>query len=237
MAACRDSSGPKGDGSEHLTARVASPTQVLDPGMHALGLATGRDGALYIPASASPSTPLPLLVLLHGAGGNSSMWFGSYGSRAEANHFVMLAPDSRASSWDLRFGAFGPDVQFIDQALNYTFSVCAIDPRYIAVVGFSDGASYALSLGLANGDLFSQVVAYSPGFFTETTMRGKPEIFISHGTLDTVLPIYATSRKFVPSFRDRGYTVEYEEFTGGHEVPSSISSDAMAWLQARYHAV
>ncbi len=30
--------------------------------------------------------------------------------------------------------------------------------------GFSDGASYALSLGVPNGDLFTHIVAFSPGF-------------------------------------------------------------------------
>jgi predicted esterase len=34
----------------------------------------------------------------------------------------------------------------------------------LAVSGFSDGASYALSIGPANGDLFTHVMAFSPGF-------------------------------------------------------------------------
>lgn len=237
LAGCKgDSAGPSGDGAEHLQSRAGSPSSALAPGLHPLGLGDVRDGLLYVPTGYSPTVPLPLVVLLHGASGAASMWFGSYGNRADANKFVMLAPESRASSWDVRFGGFGPDVEFIDRALAYTFSVCAIDARHIAVAGFSDGASYALSLGLANGDLFSQVIGYSPGFFVSSTARGKPEIFISHGIQDTVLPISQSSRILVPKFRSQGYSVEYQEFTGGHDVPQAISDAAMNWLQSRYHS-
>jgi phospholipase/carboxylesterase len=34
----------------------------------------------------------------------------------------------------------------------------------VALGGFSDGASYALSLDLTNGDLFASLIAFSPGF-------------------------------------------------------------------------
>ncbi len=237
LAGCKgDSAGPSGDGAERLQSRAGSPSSALAPGLHSLGLGGSRDGLLYVPTGYSPTVPLPLVVLLHGASGAASMWFGSYGDRADANRFVMLAPESRASSWDVRFGGFGPDVEFIDRALAYAFSVCAIDARHIAVAGFSDGASYALSLGLANGDPFSQVIGFSPGFFASSTARGKPEIFISHGIQDTVLPINQSSRLLVPKFRSQGYSVEYQEFTGGHEVPQAISDAAMNWLQSRYHS-
>ena len=47
--------------------------------------------------------------------------------------------------------------------------------------------SYALSLGLANGDLFTHVIAFSPGFITPAPPSGRPPIFVSHGTADQVL--------------------------------------------------
>ena len=114
--------------------------------------------------------------------------------------------------------------------------MCAIDPQRMALAGFSDGASYALSLGVANGDLFSQLIAYSPGFLTDSTARGKPQIFDSHGLQDTVLPINVASRPIVAKLRGRGYTVDYQEFAGGHEVPAAISDAAMAWLQSKYRS-
>lgn len=58
---------------------------------------------------------------------------------------------------------FGPDVLYLNKALHHVFNRYSIDPSRLAVAGFSDGASYALSLGVANGDLFSHIIAFSPG--------------------------------------------------------------------------
>ena len=64
----------------------------------------------------------------------------------------------------------------------------------VTVCGFSDGASYALSIGLANGDLFGHVLAWSPGFVAPPEFVGRPRVFVSHGTDDRVLPIDRCSR-------------------------------------------
>ena len=42
---------------------------------------------------------------------------------------------------------FGPDIDFIDRALNLTFGLYNIDIFHLGVEGFSDGATYALSIG------------------------------------------------------------------------------------------
>ena len=65
-----------------------------------------------------------------------------------------------------------PDVTFIDRALTRTFRRYAIDPTRVAIEGFSDGASESLSLGLTNGDLFTHVIAFSPGVLMPEERRG-----------------------------------------------------------------
>jgi len=104
-----------------LTARPGSPTRTPTKGVVTpLGIDTFRDGYLYVPTSYSPDTPMPLFVALHGAGGDGQSW-ASYPDRAEAHGMIVLAPDSRSSTWDLVYGGFGPDVQFLNQALRLTF--------------------------------------------------------------------------------------------------------------------
>lgn len=110
------------------------------------------------------------------------------------------------------------------------FQAYSFDPAAVAVAGFSDGASYALTLGLANGDLFCRVVAFSPGFETADRRQGQPEFFITHGTQDQVLPISRTSRRLVPALRQEGYGVVYQEFEGGHAVPGRYSVAAARWI-------
>ena len=100
--------------------------------------------------------------------------------------------------------------------------------------GFSDGASYALSLGLTNGDLFTHVLAFSPGFMAPRKRRGKPRLFLSHGTRDRVLPIDPCSRRIVPQVRRAGYDVTYREFDGPHTVPDEIAREAVDWFLPRH---
>ena len=141
------------------------------------------------PAAHGAATPAPLVLMLHGAGQSSDEGIRPFLPLAESEGLVLLAPDSRGRTWDFLYGPYGADVAFIDQALGYVFRRCAIDPARITVEGFSDGASYALSLGLTNGDLFSHIVAFSPCILAPAAHVGRPRIFISHGTDDRVLPV------------------------------------------------
>jgi phospholipase/carboxylesterase len=228
---------PSGASSEpeHILSRPGSPAGQAATGLNPLLVDGKRRGLIYVPTSYTPAEPLPLVLLLHGATGHAGMWFGSYAERGEAARFILVAPDSYGSTWDIALGrGFRDDAGRIDRALGAVFATYAVDPKRIAIAGFSDGAAYALSLGLANGDLFDRVIAYSPGFYAKSTPRGTPRIFISHGKADVVLPIDGTSRSIVSWLRGAGYTVRYLEFDGGHEVPPTISDLAIAWLRSEW---
>jgi phospholipase/carboxylesterase len=211
---------------------TAAPPHPLAPGEQRLAIAPGRDGLLYVPRDAPADAPLPLVVLLHGAGGSAKGITTRTGAfeLADRLKMVVLATDSRGGTWDVIDGGFGPDVAFLDRALADLFARVAIDPTHVAVAGFSDGASYALSLGLINGDLFTHVIAFSPGFLVADHRDGRPAIFISHGTQDAILPIATTSRRLVPALRNGGYAVQFHEFDGPHTVPAPVAHDAFEWM-------
>jgi phospholipase/carboxylesterase len=173
---------------------------------------------------------MPLLLLLHGAGGTGERILGRLRDAAEEAGVAMLAPDSRDSTWDAIHMGFGPDVTFIDRALTRVFETLAVDPNRIAIGGFSDGASYALSLGLVNGDLFQRILAFSPGFLVNGIRVGKPRVFISHGRADQILPLDQTSRLIVPGLKNRGYDVTFREFEGGHDMPPAIAKEGLTWV-------
>jgi phospholipase/carboxylesterase len=168
--------------------------------------------------------------MLHGAGGGARHTLPLLQKSADEAGVILLVPDSRGQTWDLVEGGYGPDVSFIDHALSQTFGRYAVDAARIAVAGFSDGASYALSLGVTNGDLFTHVLAFSPGFMSPAAKHGSPALFVSHGTRDRVLPIDVCSRRIVPQVRRAGYRVEYREFDGGHAAPPDIVRDALDWF-------
>jgi phospholipase/carboxylesterase len=166
--------------------------------------------------------------MLHGAGGNAAGTLRLI--EQAASDAILLLPESRGSTWDVIRGAYGPDVTFLDAALQDVFRHHRVDPRRVALAGFSDGASYALSLALGNGDLFTHAFAFSPGFVAPPEIVGRPSIFVSHGIKDDVLPIERCSRCLVPRLRGAGYEVRYREFPGGHFVPDEMVAEAMSIL-------
>lgn len=212
--------------------RPARSGQRLGAGTHPLGLGTGRDGVLLVPAAAESSTrALPLLIALHGAGGAGARRIRHLSPFAEAHGMLLLAPDARRMTWDAIRGTYGDDVAFIERAVQWTFERCLVDRRRLFLEGFSDGASYALGLGLANGDLFRRIIAFSPGFIPDAGItNGAPAVFLSHGTADSILPIESTSWRIVPRLRAAGLDVTYREFEGEHTVPEAVVREAFDWL-------
>jgi phospholipase/carboxylesterase len=219
-----------------LISRPRAPDAGVPPtGLQPLHLSgSDRDGIVYLPPSYRHDVPAPLVLSLHGAGGSARRGLRRVQPLADAAGLILLVPDSRAGTWDLvRTGIFGPDVEYLDQALDLVFSRYAVDPRRVVAEGFSDGASYALSMGLLNGDLFTHVIAFSPGFVTKGSRRGRPRLFVSHGVHDQVLPIELCGRRIARELRDDDYDVRYAEFEGGHAVPDEIARAALEWFAGR----
>ncbi len=207
-------------------------TAPLSPGVHPLDIRPKRrDALLYVPAKAHNGA---LVVYLHGAGGSEEQGIKRMGPLADDLGFLLLSPASEDRTWDAIQGDYGKDVQAIGQALSRAMDLApTIDAKRVVVAGFSDGASYALGLGMRNPGLFSSIVAFSPGFIPGGGVRagaGKaPRVFVSHGTDDAILPIDSCSRQMVPLIKRDGYAVTYREFTGPHTVPKEIAEEALRW--------
>src|SRR5436309_2798560 len=120
-----------------LHARPGRPQGEAPLGLQALGLDAPRDGLLYVPAGYRPERAAPLVLMLHGAGGTARHGLAPFLELADSAGAILLAPDSRRQTWDVLFGRYGPDVEFIDRALAHTFRRYAVDPVRVAVEGFS----------------------------------------------------------------------------------------------------
>lgn len=213
-----------------LKARPGKPTQKVKPGIQPLGLAKGKDGTLSVPPGYSPDKPVPLMIMLHGARGRSEA-YNLLSTEAGKLGIAVVVPDSRAQTWDIVLGGFGPDIAFLEKTLEHTFDRVNVDPKRLCLAGYSDGGSYALSVGLINGDLFTHVMAFSPGFMETPSRQGKPAIWVSHGTKDPILSIDRTSRRIVPQLKEWGYEVRYKEFEGGHELSPDLGNEAFRWFR------
>jgi len=225
---CLARAAEESGGVARLRARPGKPARPAEIGQHDLGLAKGRDGILSVPPGYKPETPVPLILMLHGALGRGGLEV--YCEEAAKSGIAVAVPDSRGRTWDLMLGGYGPDIDFLDRVLEHTFASVAVDPRHLAVAGFSDGGSYALSIGLPNGDLFTHVIAHSPGYMLPPSRKGKPSLFITHGTEDNILPIDNSSRRMVPQLKQWGYDVQYKEFSGGHFMPKELVAESLRWF-------
>jgi phospholipase/carboxylesterase len=212
---------------EILARPDSSLGQAGPPGLFTLSESAGATGLLYVPDGLEGAAPL--VVMLHGAGGVPGQSIDLVRPHADRLGFVLLAPKSLAQTWDvIAQRRYAGDVAAIDGLLRQLFQAYPIDPAKVIISGFSDGASYALSLGLMNGDLFGQIIAFSPGFMAPTQMRGDPAVFMSHGVADSVLPIDQCSRRIVEQLKGAGRRVEYREFPNGHIVPDNIATDFLS---------
>jgi predicted esterase len=212
-----------------LISRPSAAVTSLPAGLSRLG-----NGAVaYRPERLAPGAA-PLVVILHGRGGPSSQLFAEFKSEADAKGLILLAPKSLDVTWDLiidagRYGGgrpregeslrFGRDVARIDSALAETFAKAAIDPQRIVLAGFSDGASYALSLGMANPTLFRGILAMSPGLMVAPDEADDSQrLFIAHGRSDRAIPVNVSRDGLARALAEAGMNVRFRQFNGGHEV-------------------
>lgn len=199
----------------------------------ALGLSPARDGSYYVPVGAARADRAPLLLFLHGAGGSGDRAIQRLIDDAERTSTIIVAPDSREETWGMAAGNEEADREFIERVFARFFREYPIDRSAVGIAGFSDGASAALSWGLANPDLFSATIAFSPGFVRRfADARARARIFISHGTKDEILS-FANTRRIATALSMTGHAVRFREFDGGHTVPPEVRREAFDWFVRR----
>ena len=222
--------------SGELSARPAAPVRTLAAaGRHRM--MAGTTATLYVPEALPVGSSAPFLLLLHGAGGRGDDMIRKFKAQADRRGIILLAPDSAERTWDVALSmgnrgappSFGRDVRRIDTLLKDAFAQVNVDPQRIAVAGFSDGASTALSIGARNAALFPATLAFSAGGMVPDWTGPPGRVFFSHGAKDPILPIAIARDSLAPSLRATGFAVTFLAFDGGHELPDPVLEQAMVW--------
>ena len=203
------------------------------PGFFPIGLASGRDGVLHLPASLPRDRAVPLLVMLHGGGGEARSAITLLRPHAERLGFAVLAPESRGRGWRLgEAGAAQPDLAFVSAALRRVYGSIPVDPQRVAIAGFSSGGRFGLALTLANGDWLRAGLIFAAGDgLPRVVRRGRPKIVVTHGRIDPGPSFRGAANEIVRPLQAAGYPVSFHPFDGGHEMPPFQIARALdVWL-------
>lgn len=212
---------------------------------------------LLTPEEIDPERRYPLITVLHGAGRQDEILARAYRDEPDRRQALFLIPRSFHPTWDLiacneRWklaaaggreadvsGSLRPDLDFLEYAYDLIWRRYPIDLERQGLVGYSDGASYALSYGLSNPQIFRAVMAWAAGFAVldidgpgaEERDLQKPDVLLEYGTHDPLFPFEQIALPMRARLEASGYTVEFQVDQGGrHWPPSDVQPEALDWF-------
>ena len=143
------------------------PGKPATPGLSAHTLTSGgheRTYGVYVPPGYTGKAPLPLVIILHGGGGNGqgTLRDSNWQQKADTENILLAVPNGLArdpsqpakfrgnpQTWNDGSGRFPQidDVAFLDAMLDKVISDFAVDEKRIYVTGFSNGAAMTFRFG------------------------------------------------------------------------------------------
>lgn len=203
-----------------------------------------------LPPGYSASRPCPLVIGLHGNGGNGRDFLALMAPFLRAG-MICVAPDGpyerpEMAGYGAHFTWFLPvqdkAVWAVADPLSETYIVNAAETfakRFHAsavyLLGFSQGASAAIDTGVHHWRKFAGVACFggvslheslSP---TDIAAASRLRVFIGHGNADAVSAV-ANGRANQRALSAAGLDVRYREFDGGHEVPRRLLDEVIEWM-------
>lgn len=212
------------------------PAPGASVGMHrAPGSRDDRGGfALYVPERYTPERRWPLVVALHGGWGHGDDFLWTWLREARSRGCLVLAPTSRGSTWSLH----PPDVDApaLASMLAFVHERWSIDPERMLLTGLSDGATYTLLWGLAEGSPFSHLAPLCGVLHPDNVGRGNLErargrrIWLGHGAHDWLFPV-ELARLARDTLLEAGAELVYREIADlAHAYPREENARILEWM-------
>lgn len=184
-----------------LLERLQGETQAAEGGAATKTLRVGGLERSYLLLDARRGDrPAPLVVVLHGGGGNPETMMPRWADKARAEGLVIAAPkgigrNDRMGTWNAN-GCCGEavargvdDVGFVAAVIDDVAKQVPIDRRRVYVAGFSNGGMLTHRVALALGEKVAAAAVVSGALFgNETGPRAPVPMLIIHGEKDDVVP-------------------------------------------------
>lgn len=162
-----------------------------------------RSYLVHIPEAYDGRRKLPLVIVLHGGGGNckSAAKMTRFSEKADREGFIVVYPNGtglladRFLTWDAG-DCCGyaksnqvDDVAFVRALIDRLSSELSVDPTKVYVAGFSNGAMMAYQVGCQLADRVAAIAAVSGSMSGKERNPARPlPVIIFHGTGDDHVP-------------------------------------------------
>ncbi len=178
---------------------------------------------VFVPSKYDASKPTPMVVALHGMGGDENSYFTAYDNgivkrEAEARGYIVVCPKGRGSA-SMYAGDAEKDVIDVIAAMRRDYNV---DANRIYLTGHSMGGYGTWSIAPKYPDLFAAIAPISGGGNPSALSKIKhvPEIVI-HGDNDPTVSV-ENSRKMVKAAQELGIKIKYVEVPGGNHTDIAV---------------
>lgn len=187
----------------------------------------------------SKDTPKQLVIMLHGLGadGNDLISLAPYFAK-QLPDALFMAPDAPYPCDMAPFGkqwfslsersedAILQGIQKIEPILNHFISqqrqALDLDPKDVALVGFSQGTMLSLHVSLRHSEALGAVMGYSgalvaPQLLT-SELKAKPPVCLVHGEADEVVPFDAFNQALATLQKNDVLVQGYSQKGLGHGI-------------------
>jgi poly(3-hydroxybutyrate) depolymerase len=196
-----------------------------------------REVAVFLPRTRDRSEPLPLVVLLHGSGGDGRLLVRSWKGVASAQGFAVAGPTALdRNEWTVPED--GP--RFLHELVERLKQSHSIDARRVYLFGHSAGGILALYMGAMEGGYFAAVAAHAAVFAGEAELSGlqlparKAPVLLMAGTRDRLFPV-ERARATGKELQGLGVPLTLVELPRGHAYEPSEPIAERAWEFLREH--
>ncbi|MBS1957133.1 MAG: hypothetical protein JST89_23285 [Cyanobacteria bacterium SZAS-4] len=196
-----------------------------------------RHYLLHVPPNYAPTKPMPMILALHGMGGNSA----DFEKRTKLNDiadkegFIVAYPDSTQwfsqkdwKTWDTDDGIIPPgkhvdDTKFLRSVIDTTQSQLNVDDKRIYMAGISNGGMMTMHAAGPLSDKLAAVAVVSGAMSGKEESPTQPlSVLNIHGTNDSVIPINgiegvpdSLTLLGIPTFKPNSYIPTYWNIKNG----------------------
>ena len=170
---------------------------------------------LYVPPTAQPSSPVPLVIMLHGSNRTGNSLVEKWKDLAKKESFIIAGPDAtNLRGWNAPLD--GPE--FLRDLVEELKTKYPVNPRRVYLFGHSAGAVFALEMSLLESQYFAATAIHAGALAEEDKAwlelaKRKIPMFIQVGEYDEYFPL-KTVRETRDLLKAAGFPIELTEIKG-----------------------